>query len=156
LGAEPDAGGARELVASVGEHALEADVEGLALYCARGGKGYLIASSQGNSVFNVYSREDGHPYLLTIDPQPGVVGDVEHTAGIAVTNRPTSPDFPRGLFVAQDGDNKPANQNFKLFGWEDIAGSRLLVDTGWSPRAAAGTPVAALPGANRAGGKPTA
>ena len=28
--------------------------------------------------------------------------------------------FPQGLFVAQDGDNAPAAQNFKLVSWRSI------------------------------------
>lgn len=30
------------------------------------------------------------------------------------------PDYPGGLFVAQDGDNTPSAQNFKLVSWRDI------------------------------------
>jgi 3-phytase len=29
--------------------------------------------------------------------------------------------YPGGLFVAQDGDNAPRPQNFKLVSWERIA-----------------------------------
>jgi 3-phytase len=61
------------------------------------------------------------------------LGDVQETDGIAVTSRPTSRRFPKGLFIAQDGRNEP-RQNFKLFAWEDIAGADLLIDTSWSPR----------------------
>jgi 3-phytase len=140
FGAEPDAGSNGKLIARAGEHALTPDVEGLTMYFATGGRGYLIASSQGSSTFNVYDRQGDNPYVLTIDPQAGKIGDVEHTDGIAVTNRPTSVDFPQGFFVAQDGNNKPLNQNFKYYAWEDIAGSRLIIDTHWSPRAAEGSP----------------
>ena len=139
FGAEPEDGDRRTLVARVGEHGLLPDIEGLALYCASGGSGYLIASSQGSDTFKLYAREGDNPYVLTIDPSADAIGDVEHTDGIAVTNRPTSARFPQGLFVAQDGHNEP-RQNFKLYAWEDIAGSRLRVDTRWSPRA---TPVVA-------------
>ena len=142
FGAEPDDGDRRTLVARVYEHGLMPDIEGLALYCATGGTGYLIASSQGSDTFKMYAREGDNPYVLTIDPAADSIGDVEHTDGIAVTNRPTSRRFPQGLFVAQDGHNEP-RQNFKFYAWEDIAGSRLRIDTRWSPRA---TPVvAALP-----------
>lgn len=134
LGAEPGAVDRRTLVARVGEHGLAADVEGLALYGATGGRGYLIGSSQGNSCFKVYAREGNNRYLLTIDPRPGKEGDdVEHTDGIAVTNSPTSGRFPKGVLVAQDGDSA-GRQDFHFFAWEDIAGTRLLVDTLWSPR----------------------
>jgi 3-phytase len=30
------------------------------------------------------------------------------------------PDFPGGLFVVQDGDNRPATQNFKLIDWSTV------------------------------------
>src|SRR5439155_23625819 len=76
----------------------------------------------------------------------------DHTDGIAVTNRPLSSRFPYGLFVAQDGHNAPLNQNFKLYGWEDIAGQRLLVDTHWSPRIGGGpAPAAAMERPSTAG-----
>jgi 3-phytase len=134
LGAEPDAGDGRRLVAKVGENGLKADVEGVTIYSAAGGKGYLIVSSQGNNTFKVYTREGDSAFVLTIDPKAGKFGKVKDTDGIAVTNRPTSRQFPRGVFVAQDGYNGKHNQNFKLYGWEDIAGDRLLVDTEWSTR----------------------
>src|SRR4051812_38330773 len=53
-GAEPDLGSTRSLAARVGEHGLEADVEGLTIYYASGTKGYLIASSQGAGTFKIY------------------------------------------------------------------------------------------------------
>lgn len=150
--AEPGGSNRGQLIAKVGEHGLKGDVEGLTIYCARGGAGYLIASSQGNSVLNVYSREGDHHYVLTIDPEAGELGDVEHSDGIAVTNCPTSRRFASGLLVAQDGSNGVRNQNFKLFGWEDIAGSRLVIDTLWSPRAPAAPPALAHAGHGSAPG----
>lgn len=131
FGAEPDAGGnARgRLIARVGEHGLTADVEGLALYSGADGHGYLIASSQGNDTYKVYARGAGNQFVLTIDPSDGHIDDVEHTDGIAVTNCPTSRRFSRGVFIVQDGHNSGGNQNFKLYGWEDIAGGGLPVDT---------------------------
>jgi len=139
FGAEPDAGDYRTLVAKVGDHGLTADVEGLTMYYASGGKGYLIASSQGNDTFKVYTREGDNRFVLTIDPKARKkkrkIDDVSTTDGITVTNRPTSKKFPKGVFVAQDGENSAGNQNFKLYAWEDIAGTHLIVDTSWSPRA---------------------
>jgi 3-phytase len=140
--AEPDGGGggggagagAGKLVARVGEHGLAADVEGLTLYCAAGGKGYLIASSQGNSTFKVYARDGDNAFVCTIDPRGGAIDDVSDTDGIAVTNRPTSASFPKGFLVVQDGSKKGGRQNFKLYRWEDIAGERLIVDPAWDPR----------------------
>jgi 3-phytase len=133
-GAEPGDGDARRAVARVGEHGLTADIEGLAIYYAPAGKGYLLASSQGSSTINVYERSGDHAYVLTIDPKAsGAIDDVAESDGIEVTNQRTSPLFPRGLLVVQDGQNE-GHQNFKLFAWEDIAGGRLVVDTTSSAR----------------------
>ena len=120
-------------MARVGEHGLTADVEGLALYYAPEGKGYLLASSQGSNTVNVYERSGDHAYVLTIDPKAGETDDVAETDGLDVTNEPTSPAFPRGLLVLQDGENE-GRQNFKLFAWEDVAGGRLVIDTTSSVR----------------------
>ncbi len=132
-GAEPGDGGERRAVARVGEHGLTADVEGLALYYATGGKGYLLASSQGSSTVNVYERSAEHVYVATIDPKAGGTDDVANTDGLDVTNERTSSSFARGLLVLQDGEND-GHQNFKLFAWEDVAGRQLTVDTTCSAR----------------------
>lgn len=132
--AEPEGGTRGVCIAKVGEHGLAADIEGLTLYGAAGGKGYLIASSQGSNTFLVYTREGDNRYVLTIDPKEGRIDDVSDTDGIAVTNRPTSEQFPAGFLVVQDGSNRGGNQNFKLYDWRDIAGTRLLVDPEWTPR----------------------
>ncbi|HKC47544.1 MAG TPA: phytase [Gemmatimonadales bacterium] len=127
--ADPSAGPPRgRLVARVGEHGLVEDVEGLTLYAAGPGRGYLIASSQGNDSYKVYQRGGDNGFVLTIDPAAGQLDDVEHTDGIAATNCPTSRALGRGLFVVQDGHNVAGNQNFKLFGWEDVAGTELALD----------------------------
>jgi 3-phytase len=132
--AEPDAGGEGKLVARVGENGLTADVEGLTIYYATQGRGYLIASSQGNNTYKVYERIGENRYVLTIDPKDGRIDDVSDTDGICVTSCPTSRRFANGLFIAQDGTNAGGNQNFKLYAWEDIAGTSLLIDTSWQPR----------------------
>ena len=74
-------------------------------------------------------------YDCPADPKAGKIDDVSDTDGIAVTNCPTSKQFPKGVFVVQDGINSGGNQNFKLYAWEDIAGTRLIVDPSCSPRA---------------------
>src|SRR5688572_292639 len=51
----------RTLIARVGDATgLEGDIEGLALYYAAGGEGYLIASSQGDNKFTVIDRKPPH------------------------------------------------------------------------------------------------
>ncbi|HEY6223395.1 MAG TPA: phytase [Gemmatimonadales bacterium] len=129
FGAEPSGSGLEgRLVARVGDHGLVEDVEGLTLYEAGAEGGYLIASSQGNDSYKVYERGGDNRYVLTIDPVAGAIDDVEHTDGIAVTNCATSRRLPHGTFIVQDGHNAGGNQNFKLYGWEDIAGTRLVTE----------------------------
>ena len=115
---------------------LTADVEGLTIYHAGREDGYLIASSQGSSTFKVYERAGVNQYVLDIDPLGGRIDDVSDTDGIAVTACPTSPQFARGMFIVQDGDNAGGNQNFKVYAWEDVAGTHLLIHTTCRPRRA--------------------
>jgi 3-phytase len=137
--AEPDGGTERTLVDRTGrEGHLTADVEGLAIYHAPGGKGYLLASSQGSNSFVVYRREGANEYVMTFRIGAGRgIDAVRDCDGIEVVSAALGDRFPRGLFVAQDGDNEGGNQNFKLVRWEEIAEAAnppLTVDTSWNPR----------------------
>jgi 3-phytase len=49
----------------------------------------------------------------------GTFGATEETDGIALALGSFGPDYPAGLFVAQDGANAPAAQNFKLASWAE-------------------------------------
>ncbi|MBT5241001.1 MAG: phytase [Rhodospirillaceae bacterium] len=111
---------------------LAADVEGLALYAppaAAPDVGYLIASSQGNHTYVVYDRAVPHAYRGTfqiVDNSSGDVDGVQETDGLDVVSAPLGSDYPAGLLVVQDGDNKTvdgsdANQNFKYVSWADVA-----------------------------------
>jgi hypothetical protein len=114
------------LVDSIANGHLDGDVEGLALYHAAGGRGYLIASSQGNDRFVVYDRSYPHAYRTTfaIGENAAVgIDAVGDTDGIEVANVWLGSGFPGGVFIAQDGTNPGANQNFKLVDWRDIANS---------------------------------
>lgn len=137
--AEPD--GAVEPIAidraGEGGH-LNGDIEGLAIYYAADGGGYLIASSQGSDDYVVYSRGETPAYLgrFTIGASDTLDGTSD-TDGIDVTNAPLGPAFPYGVFVAQDGRNTApdANQNFKLVSWGDIAAALGLdIDVTWNAR----------------------
>jgi 3-phytase len=62
--AEPDADLGRTRVDTVGPGGnLFADVEGLTIAYGNDGKGYLIASSQGNNTFAIYRREGANSYV---------------------------------------------------------------------------------------------
>jgi 3-phytase len=103
---------------------LIADVEGLTLYLKPLGKGYLLASSQGNSTFAVYDRALPHAYrgsfrIVEGRARPifnqasgpdsnqvsGPIDGVSETDGIDITSASLGPGFERGLFMAQDGEN---------------------------------------------------
>jgi len=53
----------------------------------------------------------------------GQLGSVEETDGIALALGDFGPAFAGGLFVAQDGENQPSAQNFKLVPWSTITGA---------------------------------
>jgi 3-phytase len=136
--AAPDAapdGELLDLTDEEGGDALEADVEGLAIYHTAEGPRYLLASSQGNNTFVVYEL-DPFAYRGRFAISGGEVDGATETDGIEVTSVPLGAPFDAGMFVAQDGHPETETQNFKLVGWEDIAEELgLVVDTGWSPRA---------------------
>jgi 3-phytase len=121
--AEPDAHGPGTLVDGThGAGHLSADVEGVTIAYAAEGGGFLIASSQGDSTFRVYRREPPNEYVGAFKIQAGAeVDGVEHTDGIDVTTASLGAAFAGGVFVAQDGRNPHANQNFKLVPWSEIA-----------------------------------
>lgn len=111
--------GDKRLVASVDNAMLVADVEGLALAAEGANGGYLVASSQGDNAYAVFTLPDMQP-LGRFRIAQGTLGSVEETDGIALDPRSFGPDYPEGLFIAQDGINPPAAQNFKLVSWGAI------------------------------------
>ncbi|MFN4020248.1 MAG: phytase [Erythrobacter sp.] len=113
-----DAGGKR-LVAPIDNKWLVADVEGLAIAPEGSDGGYLVASSQGDNAYAVFRLPDMQP-LGRFRIAAGQFGSVEETDGIELDNRDFGPDFPGGLFIAQDGVNAPSAQNFKYVRWDEI------------------------------------
>ncbi|AJE51448.1 phytase [Paenibacillus polymyxa] len=121
---------------------LHDDIEGLTLYYGKDGKGYLMASSQGNSSYAIYERQGDNAYIsnFTIGDSPTVDG-TSVTDGIDVLGYGLGKNFPHGIFVAQDDENlqngKKLNQNFKMVPWERIATGAptpLTIDDGTNPR----------------------
>lgn len=107
------------MVAPVDGAQLVADVEGLALMPQGRRGGWLIASSQGDNSYALYRLPDMAP-AGRFRIVAGTVGATEETDGIAVAPGSFGPGYPAGLFVAQDGNNAPAAQNFKLVSWRDV------------------------------------
>lgn len=140
-GAEPADGSGRIQVDSVRAGRLVADVEGLALYYGPNGKGYLLASSQGNNSYAIYERGQEHKYLGSFQIADGAIDGTSDTDGIDVIGFGLGPAFPYGLFVAQDGlnmdDGNKRNQNFKIVAWQKIADAlqpRLMLEANVDPR----------------------
>lgn len=98
---------------------LVADVEGLALAPAGRRGGWLVASSQGDNAYALYRLPDLKP-AGRFRIAAGIFGSTEETDGIALVLGNFGPDYPDGLFVAQDGENAPAAQNFKLVSWREV------------------------------------
>jgi 3-phytase len=125
FGAEPDAGDKRRLVAGInGNPKFKDDFEGVGLWAGKGGRGYLVVSSQGNNTYAVFERQGRNRYrgsfAIGPDPAKGIDG-VSETDGLDVVSTPL-PGFPNGLLVTQDGYNvtPSENQNFKFVSWADV------------------------------------
>jgi|HigsolmetaAR201D_1030396.scaffolds.fasta_scaffold13474_2 3-phytase len=122
-GAEPNAGTTRTQIDAVGSKGnLTADVEGLAIYKTGNTTGYLIASNQGDNSYVIYDRAGNNRYIATFKIGASATIDaVTETDGLDVTSANLGPNFPRGMLVVQDGNNRPCNQNFKYVPWHTIA-----------------------------------
>lgn len=124
--AEPDGGDARTLIDATGEGRLEADVEGVALWTAPDGGGWLVVSNQGADNYVLYERQGDNAYAGTFhivaNAAEGIDGASE-TDGLDVTSAPLGERFPAGLLVVQDGRNiaPEERQNFKYVSWADVA-----------------------------------
>lgn len=121
--ADADGPLAGRLVVPADTRQLVADVEGLALV-RHAGRTLLVASSQGDNayaLFDVPAAADGnHALVGRFRIAAGRFGATSETDGIELMLGDFGADYPEGLFVAQDGENEPAAQNFKLVGWREI------------------------------------
>lgn len=114
FGAAPDAPTTPVMVAKVDGKTLVADVEGIAL-----ADGLLLVSSQGDNAYAAYALADDR-YVGRFRIGPGTVGSTSDTDGIEAKAGDFGPAYPLGIFIAQDGDNKPAAQNFKIVDWRKV------------------------------------
>ena len=107
-------------IAAADGQQIVADAEGVAIAAEGAGNGgYLVVSSQGDNAYAVYALADDR-YIGRFRIMPGTVGGTSETDGIAIATGSFGPQFPGGLMVAQDGDNAPKAQNFKLVDWAKI------------------------------------
>jgi 3-phytase len=98
---------------------IVADAEGVALAEDPKTGRLIIVSSQGDNAYSVYRASDDS-YVGRFRIGQGSIGATEETDGIELIVGDFSPDYPGGLFIAQDGSNPAHAQNFKLVAWDDI------------------------------------
>lgn len=129
--AEPDGASKRTPIDTVEGGRLKDDVEGVAIYAQPQGRGYIVLSNQGADNYAVYRREGNNEFVgffaVTANDELGIDG-ISETDGLEVTSTPLGPQFPRGLFIAQDGRNitPRGRQNYKIVPWEKIAEAMKL------------------------------
>lgn len=114
-------------IAAADERNIVADAEGVAIAPIGAEGGYVIVSSQGDNAYAAYRLSD-ESFAGRFRIARGTVGSVEETDGIDLILGDFGPDYPGGLFVAQDGHNDGQAQNFKLLAWRDIAAALGLPD----------------------------
>ena len=120
---DADPSGSKEgvLIDTIGPH-IAADVEGLTLYYASETDGYLIASSQGDDTYTIYSRGDINNFIgrfSVVDSE--TIDGTSSTDGIDVCNMGLGGKLSDGIFIVQDDVNDVGNQNFKIISWGEIA-----------------------------------
>ncbi|MEG3169287.1 phytase [Sphingomonas sp. LB3N6] len=117
--ADPSAPVTATPIAKVDGKTLVADAEGLALAPSGRTGGYLVVSSQGDNAYTLY-RLPGVTYAGRFRIGGGGIDGTSDTDGIDLMLGDFGPAYPRGLLVAQDGDNAPATQNFKYVSWDAV------------------------------------
>lgn len=113
--ADPEKG--NEELAFVPNEAYADDNEGISIYDAGNGKGYILVSDQQANEFHIYPREgsEGDPHRHPLLKQVKV--STNESDGSETSHLYFNENFPNGLFVAMSDD-----KTFHLYRWEDIAG----------------------------------
>jgi len=98
------------------------DHEGLSIYKANDGTGYILLSDQQANQFHIFPREGSkgnphhHPMLKVVKTS------TDESDGNEVCNVAFNENFKNGIFVAMSTDG-----TFQLYKWEDIAGDDLFL-----------------------------
>lgn len=118
--AHPDSSGAE--LAIFAQTGVSDDHEGLSIYKADDGTGYILLSDQGANQFHVFPREGtqesphDHPLVKVVR------ASTQESDGNEVTSVALNDTFRYGLFVAMSDDG-----TFHYYRWEDIAGQELFL-----------------------------
>ncbi|MDX9799922.1 MAG: phytase [Spirochaetia bacterium] len=103
------------------------DREGIALYNAGPGKGYLIVVDQAEkaagtfSVYRIYDRIT-NKLVKTVVPLNKDGDNLWDDDGVDANGSPL-PGFPHGIVIGHDGDNS----NYPIYDWADFAGKDLIL-----------------------------
>ena len=102
---------------------ITGDSEGLALIKLPN-KTLLVSSSQDSNEYLIYTTDDDNQYLGKFTIATSTIDGTSETDGIEAFYGPLSPQFPLGIFIAQDDVNldqygEPINQNFKFSSLKD-------------------------------------
>jgi 3-phytase len=98
------------------------DHEGLSMYKANDGTGYILLSDQQANQFHIFPREGtkdnkhNHPLIKIIKTS------TDESDGSDITNVAINDQFKNGFFVAMSTDG-----TFQIYKWEDIAGKDLFL-----------------------------
>lgn len=117
--ADPDHPLARKELALFGRAGYRGNREGLAVYAAGKGKGYLISTDQvrGGSRYLLYRREgapeDPHDHSEVVAV---LEGGADATDGIEAAWRPLGKAFPKGILAAMNSTGR----NFFFYNWADV------------------------------------
>ena len=110
---------------------LTGGIGGLALVTQPGRRGFLLASSKGDSTFAVYRRGRDNAWLGQRQVVGGPAADgCTDTDGIEAVAANLGSSFPAGIFVCQDSINTPpgpsGRQNFKYVRLENVIDASSL------------------------------
>jgi 3-phytase len=115
--ADPDGPDAGRELAVFGTNGYRGDREGLAVYAAPGGGGYVVSSDQvpGSSRIHLYARS-GEPGAPHAHRRLAILGTgADETDGLEAVSAPIGA-FPRGLLVMMNSGPR----TFLLFDWSDV------------------------------------
>jgi 3-phytase len=119
--ASPDGGTMGRMIAPVDGVHLVADTEGVAIAAQGQRGGYLVVSSQGDSAYALYLLPElTYAGRFRIGDNGKGIGGTSDTDGIDVTTASLGRDLEGGMLIAQDGNNVPKTQNFKMIAWRDV------------------------------------
>lgn len=118
--ADPAADDAEDELAHFGTTGFAEDREGISIFPAAAGAGYVLVSNQGADTFRIFRREGTsaerheHPLVASVRVSTLESDGSDITAAAL-------PGFPGGLFVAMSTD-----KTFHFYAWDDLAAAAGL------------------------------